>query len=68
MASRAASEPFVGPRPDPAGAENERLDFLAAQHQWGKPEARLKDITQPGLALDLRPLALQTGDVAIERS
>src|SRR6516164_8030212 len=59
---------FVGPRPDPARAKDERLDFLAAQHERRKPEARLQDIAEPRLAFDLRPLPLQTGDVAIEGS
>src|ERR1700677_4724166 len=59
---------FVGPRSDPAGAENKRLDLLAAQHQRRKPEAGLEDITQPRFALDLRPLPLQARDIAVERS
>jgi hypothetical protein len=66
--ARCDRELFVGPRFNPAGAQNERLDLLAAQHQRRKPEAWLQNVAQPRFALDLRALPLQANNVAVECS
>src|SRR5581483_4436957 len=52
----------------PAAAQHQGLDLLLREHQRRQHEARPQDVADTRLAIDMRTLALQRIDVAVERA
>ena len=66
--ARGCAQLRIGAFCDPARAEHQRLDLLFRKHQRRQHEAGLQHVAEAGFAVDRRALALQGGDVAIERA
>ena len=60
------AQPGVSPVGDPVGPKHQGLQLLTRQHKWRQHIAGPQDIPDTRLALDMGPLGLQGGNIAVE--